>query len=132
MYDNRAVYSETWYKNVVRKADVSVVEDVPSPEPPVALARSRKNRHLTPGALPTLNLNADIDPSPRAISSPPNSHQDVSRRITCRPTAVDVHRPPRRHPQCLDYLGSRQHREEHRCSGLVKGIRGPHQGHQLG
>ena len=102
-----------------------------SPEPlsvPTSGARPpRKNRQLTAGAPSTLTSRR---PATTHLPSL-NSHQDVSRRIPCRVTAVDVHRPPRWHPQCLDDRRSHQHGKGRRVKGTVKGIRGTFQSPEL-
>lgn len=102
-----------------------------SPDPSeIAHGPSEKSYSLP--ELPTPNTRRRHRPIAATPSPLLDSHHHVSRRVTRRAPAIDLHRPPRRHPQCLDHLGSCCQREEHSCPGLIKSIRGLVPRHKLG
>lgn len=92
---------------------------------------ARKNRHHRREALPNLSTSSASWRHSTHRQSPLIPHQDVSRCITRRSAALDIRRPPRWHPQCLFDCRSCRRRQGNSCPGIVQGIRGPDQSHQL-
>jgi hypothetical protein len=93
-------------------------------------ADSRKNRNIAGGQRANHSTSR-----PRRHHREPSPLRDrlhnVSRCITRRAAAVDVRRPPRGRPQCLDHVRGRRCGKGQGGTGIIQGIRRPHQGLEL-
>ena len=108
-----------------RTRGASTILDLPSRphRPSVLSCYPRKSSTKLPTSSPRPH------PSPPHRQFAPGTLHNVSRRLPPSAAALDLRRPPRGHPQCLDHLRSCRRREGEGFRGFVQGVRGPHPRH---